>query len=149
MAIDYTGFGQSRGGAVGQTLGQGFAQIAANLPSPEERTQERFSKYFNKLDMSMNPVFEVSADGTMSFQGVTVVLHADMVYGKTLAMSDLGQTDDSMVQSMATRASATITGRTAVPVEIALSNGETLSISNSSSSTYIDGYNMIIIPEAG
>ena len=70
MAIDYTGFGQSRGGAVGQTLGQGFAQIAANLPSPEERTQERFSKYFNKLDMSMNPVFEVSADGTMSYKGV-------------------------------------------------------------------------------
>ena len=54
-----------------------------------------------------------------------------------------------MVQSMTTRANASITGRTAVPVEIALANGETLSISNSESSTYIDGYNMIIIPEAG
>jgi len=97
----------------------------------------------------INYLKNITADGTMSFQGVTVVLHADMVYGKTLAMSDLGQTDDSMVQSMATRANATITGRTAVPVEIALSNGETLSISNSSSSTYIEGYNMIIIPEAG
>ena len=97
----------------------------------------------------INYLKNVTDDGTMSFQGVTVVLQANMVYGKTLAISDLGLTDDSMVQSMATRASATITGRTAVPVEIALSNGETLSISNSSSSTYIDGYNMIIIPEAG
>ena len=97
----------------------------------------------------INYLKNITADGTMSFQGVTVVLHADMVYGKTLAMSDLGTNDASMVQRMTTRASATITGRTAVPVEIALSNGETLSISNSSSSTYIDGYNMIIIPEAG
>ena len=70
MAIDYSGAGQSRGGTVGQGLGQGFAQIAAQLPSPEERTQQAFSKYFNTLDMSMNPIFEVSADGTMSYKGV-------------------------------------------------------------------------------
>ena len=97
----------------------------------------------------INYLKNITTTGTMTFQGVTVTLIADMVYGKSLAHSDMGQTDASMVQRMTTRTTSQITGRTAVPVEIALSNGETLSISNSESSTYIEGYNMIIIPEAG
>ena len=64
----------------------------------------------------------------MSFQGVTVSVTQGKVYGKFR---------DAVASS------------SNVPVEIALANGETLSISNSSSSAYIDGYNMIIIPEAG
>ena len=36
-----------------------------------------------------------------------------------------------------------------VPLEIAIANGETFSINNASSSSYIEGYNIIIIPEAG
>ena len=33
--------------------------------------------------------------------------------------------------------------------DIAIANGETFSINNASSSSYIEGYNIIIIPEAG
>ncbi len=40
-------------------------------------------------------------------------------------------------------------GDTAVPVEIAVANGETFSITHPSDTTRIDGYNCIIIPEAG
>ena len=39
-------------------------------------------------------------------------------------------------------------GDTAVPVEVAISTGETFSITHTDS-TRIDGYNIIIIPEAG
>ena len=98
----------------------------------------------------INYLKNITATGTMTFQGVTVTLMEDMVYGKSLAHGDLSSNPNKNIsQRMTTRANGTVTGRTAVPVEIALSNGETLSISNSESSTYIDGYNMIIIPEAG
>ena len=76
---------------------------------------------------------------------------ANQVYGKTLAFKDefAGGGRTGVTQVMASGTQAEGVQRTAVPLEIALSNGETLSISNSSSSTYIEGYNMIIIPEAG
>ena len=87
----------------------------------------------------------------MTFQGVSVDLIANQVYGKTLAFKDEfaggGRTGVTQVMAAATQAEGV--QRTAIPLEIALANGETLSISNSSSSAYIDGYNMIIIPEAG
>jgi len=91
-----------------------------------------------------------TATGTMTFQGVTVELQANQVYGKTLAFQDefAGGGREGVTQIM-TAATGTEATFTAIPLEIALANGETLSISNSSSSTYIDGYNMIIIPEAG
>ena len=66
-----------------------------------------------------------TATGTMSFQSVSVDLAVGGTYGKTF--------EEQAV----------------IPLEIALSNGETFSITNSASSTYIDGYNIIIIPEAG
>ena len=37
----------------------------------------------------------------------------------------------------------------AVPLEIAIANGETFAITHPSDTTRIDGYNCIIIPEAG
>ena len=97
----------------------------------------------------INYLKNITATGTMTFQGVTVTLMEDMVYGKSLAHGDSGQGNRTLVQRMTARSNANASYRTAVPVEIALANGETLSISNSESSTYIEGYNMIIIPEAG
>ena len=99
----------------------------------------------------INYLKNITANGTMTFQGVSVDLIANQVYGKTLAFKDEfaggGRTGVTQVLAAATQAEGV--QRTAIPLEIALANGETLSISNSSSSTYIDGYNMIIIPEAG
>ena len=99
----------------------------------------------------INYLLNANYEGTMTFQGVTVTLPKDTVYGKTLAFKDDygGGDPGSVTQVMAAGIQAGASQRTAIPLEIALSNGETLSISNSSSSTYIDGYNMIIIPEAG
>ena len=99
----------------------------------------------------INYLKNITTNGTMTFQGVSVDLIANQVYGKTLAFKDEfaggGRTGVTQVMAAATQAEGV--QRTAIPLEIALANGETLSISNSSSSTYIDGYNMIIIPEAG
>ena len=99
----------------------------------------------------VNYLKNITAAGTMTFQGVTVDLPANQVYGKTLAFQDefAGGGRTGATQVMTATPSVTGVQRTAVPLEIALANGETLSISNSSSSAYIDGYNMIIIPEAG
>ena len=90
-----------------------------------------------------------AGDGTMSFQGVTVDLKAGTSYGKTLALNDNfgGLTAGSASQIMAAQTGGTST-RTAVPLEIAISTGETFSITHTDS-TRIDGYNCIIIPEAG
>ena len=87
-----------------------------------------------------------SGDGTLSFQGVTVDLQEGATYGKTLAYSDNwgANTGNS---SMAVGGGMN-PGDTAVPVEVAVANGETFSITHTDS-TRIDGYNIIIIPEAG
>ncbi len=94
-----------------------------------------------------------NADGTMTFQGVTVELRINHVYGKTLAFADEfaggGREGVTQIMTASTISQGAGLARTQVPLEIALANGETLSISNSTSSAYIEGYNMIIIPEAG
>ena len=88
-----------------------------------------------------------AGDATLAFQGVSVDLQAGAKYGKTLGYFDnLGANTGN--NSMAVGGGINAPD-SAVPLEIAIANGETLSISNSSSSTYIEGYNMIIIPEAG
>ena len=66
---------------------------------------------------------------TMTFQGVTCPI-------SNLAFSGKGL-------NSATHKNA------AIPYEFALSNGETFSINNSTSSALIEAYNIIIIPEAG
>jgi len=53
----------------------------------------------------------------------------------------------SATQTMAAQTGGTAT-RTAVPLEIAIAAGETFAITHTDS-TRIDGYNCIIIPEAG
>ena len=88
-----------------------------------------------------------AGDGTMSFQGVTVDLKAGTSYGKTLGYFDnLGANTGN--NSMAVGGGINAPD-SAVPLEIAIANGETFSINNASSSSYIEGYNIIIIPEAG
>ena len=99
----------------------------------------------------VNYLKNIKAAGTMTFQGVTVTIPKDQVYGKTLAFKDDygGGDPGSVTQVMAAGIQAGAGARTAIPLEIALSNGETFSITNSNSSQWIHGYNMIIIPEAG
>ena len=88
-----------------------------------------------------------TATGTMSFQGVSVDLAVGGTYGKTLAYQSV--TDNNVTSSMASQGvgsgGKTVKG---LPLEIALSNGDTFSITSSNSAN-IKGYNIIIIPEAG
>tara|TARA_R100001591_G_scaffold66943_1_gene76210 strand:- start:167 stop:541 length:375 start_codon:yes stop_codon:yes gene_type:complete len=90
-----------------------------------------------------------AGDGTMTFQGVTVNLKAGTSYGKTLALADNfgGGTGVSATQIMSAQTGGG-SSRTAVPLEIAIAAGETFSITHTDS-TRIDGFNCIIIPEAG
>ena len=101
------------------------------------------------IRLVINYLKNITATGTMSFQGVSVDLPPNQVYGKTLALRDNfgGGTGVSATQTMAAQTGGTAT-RTAVPLEIAIAAGETFSITHTDS-TRIDGYNCIIIPEAG
>ena len=91
-----------------------------------------------------------AVDATLTFQGVSVTIDSQTTYGKTLAYrnSQTGggnENQDMAVDSGPTQGNA----KGGIPVEFALSNGGTFSITNPSSSAYIKGYNIIIIPEAG
>ena len=89
----------------------------------------------------------VGGDTTVSFPGNAITLSANMIYGKTLAYKTAGQGTD-FVASMA-GGTATGSGNiTPLPLEIALANGDTFSITGNTSAN-IKGYNCIIIPEAG
>ena len=98
----------------------------------------------------INYLKNITATGTLSFQGVTVDLPANQVYGKTLAFKDefAGGGRTGVTQVMASGTQAEGVQRTAVPLEIAIAAGETFAITHTDS-TRIDGYNCIIIPEAG
>ena len=99
----------------------------------------------------INYLKNITANGTMTFQGVSVDLIANQVYGKTLAFKDefAGGGRTGVTQVLAAGTQAEGVQRTAIPLEIAIANGETFSINNATSSSYIEGYNIIIIPEAG
>ena len=87
---------------------------------------------------------------TMSFQGVTITIPQDQVYGKTLAYRNTQTGGTNEIARMAVDSGPTQgNAKGGIPVEFALSNGGTFSITNPSSSAYIKGYNIIIIPEAG
>ena len=91
-----------------------------------------------------------TAGGTpvVSFPGCSITVPQGVTYGKTLAFADdFGSNSAGATQSMSAQTGGT-GNRTALPLEIALSNGDTFSI-NSSNSANIKGYNIIIIPEAG
>jgi len=68
---------------------------------------------------------------TVSFQGVSFVLPSYYTIGKSIPLD---------------RTQGNAIGQ---PTEIALSNGATFSAIHDDRSEYIEGYNIIIIPEAG
>ena len=83
---------------------------------------------------------------TITFQGASLTISRGS-YGKTLAYRDShGGSTGAWTSAMSVGSGYQNTA--AVPLEIALSNGETFSITSSPSSA-IEGYNIIIIPEAG
>ena len=85
---------------------------------------------------------------TLSFQGVTVTTAADrdLKFGKSLGyINTFGNQSGKGSSNMASGGNID----TGIPLEIALANGETFSITRSSADGNITGYNIIIIPEAG
>ena len=91
--------------------------------------------------------FEVNTLGgtpVVSFPGGSVTVPQGTVYGKTLGYR---------AKQQATSGSSNAWDNSdneikALPLEIAMSNGDTFSITSSNSAN-IKGYNIIIIPEAG
>jgi len=78
---------------------------------------------------------------TVTFAGVSVTIFGGgSKYGKTLAY------DNNPGSSMA--AGVGNPRRGGLPLEIAMANGDTFSITHDQSE-YITGYNIIIVPEAG
>jgi len=90
----------------------------------------------------------VGGDTTVSFPGNAITLAANMVYGKTLAYKN--SSGETNVQSAMAESgpNGNVDNVTPLPLEIALANGDTFSITGASSAN-IKGYNCIIIPEAG
>ena len=95
--------------------------------------------------------FEVGGLGgtpIVSFAGCSITVDQLSTYGKTLAYQS-GTGDTNATSSMASQApGAGGFGMTGLPLEVALSNGDTFSITSSNSAN-IKGYNIVIIPEAG
>ena len=90
--------------------------------------------YTNSTGQNVRVVINyLNTDGagyaTLSFQGVSVSVGGNTSIGKQMA-------------------SPPVQGRY-IPLEFAISNGETFSVIHSTSSEKITGYNFIIIPEAG
>jgi len=81
---------------------------------------------------------------TFTFAGVSVSLAGDRTFGKTLAYRT-NSGDASMTYINPSSAVETNSG---VPLEIAMANGDTFSITSDGSAD-INGYNIIIVPEAG
>ena len=90
---------------------------------------------------------QVSAVSTFSIPGVSIDFGTSGgTYGKTLADRN-NSGNDAQESTMAWDAEPR-SKIEAIPLEVALANGGTFSI-NASTSTWIEGYNIIIIPEAG
>ena len=91
----------------------------------------------------------VGGDTTVSFAGNSITLAANMVYGKTLAYKSRDSGEASVQSSMAApNPGHDVSNINPLPLEIALANGDTFSVTGNTSAN-IDGYNIIIIPEAG
>ena len=93
--------------------------------------------------------FEVGNLGgtpVVSFPGGSITVPQRSTYGKALGYQKEG-TNQSAVSNMAV-SSEGFGNLTGLPLEIALANGDTFSITQGSGGN-IKGYNIIIIPEAG
>ena len=97
----------------------------------------------NYLEIGTDP----NSKPVVTFPGCSITIYERSIYGKTLAYQ-------SEVTGGTAAASDMMSGtggygsKIALPMEIAMANGDTFSI-NSSVSANIKGYNFIIIPEAG
>jgi len=85
---------------------------------------------------------------TITYPGFSISIPKNIKVGKTLAYIDYGYGgNNSPSVAMAYNDGGGL--RVCVPLEIALANGQTFSVNNPTNSSYIRGYNIIIIPEAG
>ena len=83
---------------------------------------------------------------TMTFAGCAgISINQNQIFGKTLAFKDASG-DTNVIGSMASNATSGSDVQ-AVPLEVALANGDTFSINATNSSKI--SYNIVIIPEAG
>ena len=90
----------------------------------------------------------LDGDTTVSFPGNAITIDPYACYGKTLAFQR-NSGDNSSHGSMATGfQGGHLNQLNPLPLEIALANGNTFSITGASSAN-VKGYNIIIIPEAG
>ena len=87
---------------------------------------------------------------TISFGGCSVTVPQGSSYGKSLGYQhSSGRSDSSILgQNATTNTGSGSSSVKPLPLEIAIANGDTFSI-NTSNSSNIKGYNIIIIPEAG
>ena len=96
----------------------------------------------NYLKVKDNP----SSLPTLTFPGSSIELRKSTSYGKTLGY--FGAAGQESIAYGVQRGDGGSSAVPPVPLEIALANGDTFSI-NAASSTDIQSYNIIIIPEAG
>ena len=91
----------------------------------------------------------VGGDTTVSFPGTSLVATRNAMYGKTLGYRSRISGEAGLVASMAAHNPGHgVQEINPIPLEIALANGETFSITGNTSAN-VGGYNIIIIPEAG
>ena len=88
-------------------------------------------------------------DMTVSFAGNSITLEANMVYGKTLAYRNSSGEANATFSMAAPNPGHSVSQINPLPLEIALANGDTFSATGNSNNQGIDGYNIIIIQEAG
>ena len=85
---------------------------------------------------------------TITYPGFSVSIPKNTKVGKTLAYIDYGY-GGSTTPSVAMAYNNSSGLKLCIPLEVALANGQTFSVNNPTNSSYIKGYNIIIIPEAG
>ena len=86
---------------------------------------------------------------TLSFPGGSIELRGWAVYGKTIAyVNSGGPNQNGWAEHAGTSGQSTVARQAnPIPLEIALANGDTFSITGTAGD--VTGYNIIIIPEAG
>ena len=85
----------------------------------------------------------------VSFPGNNITVPQGVCYGKSLGYQhSSGRSDSGLLGQNATYSGSGSGSIQPLPLEVAIANGDTFSIT-SSNSRNIKGYNIVIIPEAG
>ena len=101
-----------------------------------------------RLTINFLEIFN-EGETTMSFPGTSIVITRNTTYGKTLSYKAFNtSTINSSMASNSAGINYGLSTINPIPLEIAIATGETFAITHTDS-TRIDGYNCIIIPEAG